>query len=145
MKTVRQILQAKGSSAVWIVASDASVREALQLLIDRNVGALPVVDGDHLVGIISERDYVRKLALNSEVSLEMPVGQIMTTHVCYVRPEQTIDDCMALMTDKHVRHLPVLDNGRLIGLVSIGDVVKNIISHQEFMITQLENYITGVV
>ncbi len=145
MKTVRQILQAKGSSStVWIVASDASVREALQLLIDRNVGALPVVDGDHLIGIISERDYVRRLAL-SDFSLETPVGQIMTTHVCYVRPEQTIDDCMALMTDKHVRHLPVLDNGRLIGLVSIGDVVKNIISHQEFMIAQLENYITGVV
>lgn len=145
MKTVNQILQAKGSAAVWTVPPHVSVRDVLQLFIEKRVGALPVVDGGRLVGIISERDYIRKVALSSELSLESPVEKIMTTHVLFVRPDQSLDDCMALMTDKRVRHLPVMDGERLVGIVSIGDLVKIIISHQEFMIAQLENYITGVV
>jgi CBS domain-containing protein len=145
MKTVNQILQTKGISEVWTVPSHVSVREVLQLLIEKKVGALPVVEDGRLVGIISERDYIRKVALSNELSLESPVEKIMTTHVLFVRPDQTLDDCMALMTDKRVRHLPVLDGDKLVGIISIGDLVKNIISHQQFMIAQLENYITGVV
>ena len=144
MTTVRQLIQAKGSD-VWTVAPEASVREVLQTMIEKNVGALPVADGDNLVGIISERDYARKVVLAEEMSLDSPVGDIMTTMVCFVEPEQTLDDCMALMTDKRVRHLPVLSNGKLIGIVSIGDVVKEIISKQEFMIEQLEHYIAGTI
>ena len=144
MTTVRQLIQAKGSD-VWTVAPEASVREVLQTMIEKNVGALPVADGDNLVGIISERDYARKVVLAEEMSLDSPVGDIMTTMVCFVEPEQTLDDCMALMTDKRVRHLPVLSNGKLVGIVSIGDVVKEIISKQEFMIEQLEHYIAGTI
>lgn len=145
MITVNQILQGKGTTNVFTVSPKAQVREALQLLIDKRVGALPVVEDDKLVGIISERDYVRKVALNLEMSLESPVEKIMTKRVCFVRPDQSLDECMALMTDKRVRHLPVLDGDKMIGIVSIGDLVKTIISRQEFMIEQLENYITGIV
>ena len=144
MTTVRQLIQTKGND-VWAVAPGSSVRDVLQTMIDKNVGALPVVDGDNLVGIISERDYARKVVLAEEMSLDSPVGDIMTTMVCFVEPEQTLDDCMALMTDKRVRHLPVLSNGKLVGIVSIGDVVKEIISKQEFMIEQLEHYIAGTI
>lgn len=144
MTTVRQIIQTKGPD-VWTVSPDDCVRDVLQMLIERKIGALPVVDGGKLVGIISERDYVRKVALSDKLSLGTEVGKIMTTQVCYVEPTQTVEDCMALMTDKRVRHLPVLDGEKLVGIVSIGDLVKNIISHQEFMIKQLEHYISGVV
>ncbi|RMF03393.1 MAG: CBS domain-containing protein [Chloroflexi bacterium] len=144
MTTVKQIIQTKGPD-VWTVSPDACVRDVLQMLIERKIGALPVVDGGKLVGIISERDYIRKVALSDKLSLNTEVGKIMTTQVCYVEPTQTVEDCMALMTDKRVRHLPVLDGEKLVGIVSIGDLVKNIISHQEFMIKQLEHYISGVV
>ena len=144
MTTVRQLIQTKGRD-VWSVAPDSSVRDVLQTMIDKNVGALPVVDGENLVGIISERDYARKVVLAEGMSLDSPVGDIMTTTVCFVEPEQTLDDCMALMTDKRVRHLPVLSGGKLVGIVSIGDVVKEIISKQEFIIEQMEHYIAGTI
>lgn len=142
-KTVRQILQNKGHT-VWSIAPDASVYEALQLMAEKNIGALVVLEAGELVGIFSERDYARKVILKGKSSKDTPVREIMTPKVIYVRPNHTIEDCMALMTDKHIRHLPVLDNGRLVGIISIGDVVKAIISEQEFIIEQLESYITGV-
>jgi CBS domain-containing protein len=140
--TVKQLLQVKGSD-VWTIIPDASVHDALKLMADKNVGALLVLEAEKLVGIFTERDYARMVVLKEELPMTTPVSEIMTQRVVYVRPEQTIEDCMALMTDKRVRHLPVLVDDRLVGVVSIGDVVKAIISHQEFIIEQLENYIVG--
>jgi CBS domain-containing protein len=142
MATVKQLLQTKGSE-VWTIAPDASVYDALNLMAEKNVGALLVLEAGALVGVISERDYARMVVLKEKSSMTTPVNEIMTKKVICVRPEQTIEDCMALMTDKRVRHLPVLVDDQLIGVVSIGDVVKAIISHQEFIIEQLENYIVG--
>ncbi|HLF24702.1 MAG TPA: CBS domain-containing protein [Anaerolineae bacterium] len=142
MKTVNQLLQAKGSD-VWSIAPGASVYEALARMADKNIGALLVLDAGRLIGIFSERDYARKVVLKGKASKDTPVKEIMTSRVVYVRPEQSIEDCMALMTDKRVRHLPVLEGERVVGVISIGDVVKSIISEQSFMIAQLENYITG--
>jgi CBS domain-containing protein len=144
MKTVRQLLQAKGYD-IWSVAPDDSVYDALKLMADKNVGAVLVTEAGNLVGILSERDYARKVILKGRTSKDTPVREIMTEKVVYVRPDQTTEECMALMTDKRVRHLPVVENDQLIGIISIGDVVKAIMSHQEFMIEQLENYITGRV
>jgi CBS domain-containing protein len=142
MKTVAQLLRSK-PHGVLSIGPDTAVFHALQLMADKNVGALLVLDGDNLVGIFSERDYARKIILVGKSSKETAVREIMSSHVLYVRPQQTIEDCMALMTDKHVRHLPVLEDERVIGVISIGDVVKGIISEQEFMIEQLQNYISG--
>ena len=142
MKTVKQLLDAKGHN-VWIVAPDASVYEALKLMADKDVGALLVLEAGKLVGIISERDYARKVILKGKFSKDTPVHEIMTTRLVYVRPEQTIQECMALMTDQHIRHLPVLAGAELVGLVSIGDLVKAIISEQEFLIQNLQDYIMG--
>jgi len=142
MKTVSTLLQSKGGD-VWSVSPGTMVYDALALMAEKNVGALLVVEGDRLVGIFSERDYARKVILHGKSSRQTPVGEIMTSKVVYVRPEQTIEECMALMTDKRIRHLPVLEGDRLAGVISIGDVVKAIISEQEFMIAQLENYIAG--
>lgn len=142
MKTVNQLLQTKGYD-VWTISPEASIYEALKLMASKNIGALPVLEAGKLVGIISERDYARKSVLNGPLSLDTPVREMMTAEVVCIRPEQTIEDCMALMTEKRTRHLPVLAEGRLIGLISIGDVVKNIIFEQEFLIKQLENYIVG--
>ena len=142
MKTVTQLLRAKGRE-VLSVSPVTSVFDALKMMAEKNVGALLVVEGERLVGVFSERDYARKVILKGKASKEIPVREIMTSHVLYVRPQQTIEDCMALMTDKHVRHLPVLDGEKLVGVISIGDVVKAIIAEQEFMIEQLQNYITG--
>jgi CBS domain-containing protein len=142
MKTVRSLLQAKGP-AVWTIAPDASVFEALKLMADKNVGALLVLEGDELAGVISERDYARKVVLRGRSSVDTPVRDIMTAGVISVHPDQTVEECMALMTDKHIRHLPVVADGRLIGIVSIGDVVKSIITEQGFMIEQLTSYIAG--
>jgi CBS domain-containing protein len=143
MKTVGELLRNKGYQ-IYSIGPDATVYDALTLMAQKDVGALVVLDADQLIGIISERDYARKVILRGKTSRETAVREIMTEKVVYVRPEQTIEACMALMTNKRVRHLPVLDNDQqLIGVISIGDVVKNIISEQEFMIEQLENYITG--
>ena len=143
MTTARDILKSKPSNSVHTVGPDASVFDALKLMADKNVGALLVMEGERIVGIVSERDYARKVALMARVSRDTPVREIMTSNVLYASPSQTGDECMAVMTENHLRHLPVIDNGKLIGLVSIGDLVKNIISEQKFIIDQLEHYITG--
>jgi CBS domain-containing protein len=142
MRTVNHCLQTKGRQ-VWAVHPEATVYEALLMMSDKDTGALLVMDGDNLEGIFSERDYARKVILEGKTSGETQVREVMTSKVVYVRPEQTIDECMAVMTDKHVRHLPVLEAGKVVGVISIGDVVKTIISDQEFVIEQLENYISG--
>jgi CBS domain-containing protein len=142
MKTVRSLLEVKGYE-VWTIAPDASVYEALRLMADKNVGALLVLEGGELVGVISERDYARKVVLKGRSSRDTSVRDIMTADVVSVRPDQTVEECMALMTDRRVRHLPVVADRRLIGIVSIGDVVKSIITEQGFMIEQLTSYIVG--
>ena len=141
MTTVQRLLQNKGHT-VWSITPDASVFEAVQLMADKRVGALMVVERNELVGVISERDYAREIVLKDRVSRDTPVSAIMTQRVLYVRPQQTLEECMALMTDKHLRHLPVLDDGRLVGVVSMRDVVKDLIAEKEFLIEQMENYIT---
>jgi CBS domain-containing protein len=142
MKTVREVLQGK-PAGVCSVAPQAMAFEALQLMADKDVGAVVVVQKGKPVGMFSERDYARKVILKGKSSKETRVSDLMTKPVLYVRPEQTVADCMALMTDKRVRHLPVMENDKLTGIVSIGDVVKAIIAEQEFTIRELENYITG--
>ncbi|UCH64140.1 MAG: CBS domain-containing protein [Fidelibacterota bacterium] len=144
MRYVRDLLKLKGSE-VWSVSPDSSVYEALQLMSEKNVGALLVLQKEELVGIFSERDYARKVVLRGKFSKDTPVKEIMSSNILFVRPDQTIEECMALMTDKHLRHLPVYEGKNLIGLISIGDVVKAIISGQEFAIQQLEHYITGIL
>jgi CBS domain-containing protein len=142
MQTVRQMLDAKGR-AVWTVGPDTMVVEALRLMAEQDLGALLVMEGDSLVGMMSERDYARKVFLRGKSSLNTPVQEIMTERVLTVPPERTVEECMALMTAHRVRHLPVLDEGRVVGVISIGDVVKASIEEKDFLIRQLENYITG--
>ena len=142
MKTARQLLETKGN-AVVSVTSSSNVYDALQLMAQHEIGAVLVVDAGRLVGIMSERDYARKVILKGKSSQETPVREIMTERVVYARPEQTVAECMALMTSKRVRHLPVMEGERLAGVLSIGDLVKETISEQEFIIRQLENYIHG--
>jgi CBS domain-containing protein len=142
MAKVKDILALKGQS-VWSVALDASVYDAMKLMAEKGIGALMVMQGEKLVGIISERDYARKVILQGRSSRTTQVREIMTSHVLYAQPEQNIEECMAVMTDKRVRHLPVFDEGRLLGVISIGDLVKSIITEQKFMIEQLEKYISG--
>ena len=142
MKTVGDVLRVKGN-AVLAAEPDATVYHALTVMAEKNIGALVVREGERVVGIFSERDYARQVILKGKASKETTVREIMTARVVYVRPAQTIDDCMALMTDKRIRHLPVMDEGQLIGLLSIGDVVKAVISEKQFLIEQLENYITS--
>ena len=142
MITVRDILDRKGRE-VWSIGSGESVFRALEVMSTNNVGALLVIDSDRLVGLISERDYARKIALRGRVSRDTTVRDIMTDEVCCVTSNARIEECMALMTKKSVRHLPVMDEKRLAGVVSIGDVVKATIMHQEFIIEQLEHFIAG--
>ena len=142
MTHVEQLIKTKGNE-IWSIAPQATVYEALQIMSEKDVGALLVVDKENLVGIFSERDYARKLILKERSSKDTTVGELMTHKVLYIKPQSTIEDCMALMTAKRVRHLPVLKNDRLIGIVTIGDVVKQVISDQEFTIQQLGKYITG--
>jgi CBS domain-containing protein len=142
MTSVAHLLQTKGH-AVWSIPPDASVYEAIKLMADKGVGALLVMEGQRLVGIVSERDYARKVILQGKSSRDTPIREIMTDKVFYVRPDQTVEDCMALMTARRIRHLPVLDDDRVIGVVSIGDLVKAVISEQEVRIQQLEQYIMG--
>jgi IMP dehydrogenase len=141
MFTVRDLLKHKGSE-VWTISPDKSVYDALVLMAAKKIGALVVVENEKVCGMISERDYARKVILKGRSSNDTTVRDIMTAKVLYVGPDKSVDECMALMTDLAVRHLPVLENGRLAGLISIGDVVKSVISAQEFVIHQLESYIT---
>ncbi len=144
MTTVNQLLQAKGFD-VWSINPDATTFEAIKLMADMNVGSLLVIDNSQIVGIVSERDYARKIALYDRSSKTTPVKEIMTSPVVTVRPNQNLQECMALMTDKRIRHLPVVDeNGELMGIISIGDVVKAVISEQEVIINHLQDYIAGV-
>ena len=142
MATVRDMLRTKGFN-VWSVAPDTTVYDALKLMADKNIGAVLVMEAESLVGILSERDYARKVALLGKSAMDTPAGEIMTDRVICVRPEESAEQCMALMTEKHVRHLPVYEDERLLGVISIGDVVKATISEQEFIIEQLEHYIRG--
>jgi CBS domain-containing protein len=142
MTRVEDLLQAKGRT-VWSISADASVYEAIRMMADRGVGALPVVAAEKLAGIVSERDYARKVILQGKSSKDTPVRDIMTGTVYFVHPEQSIEQCMVLMTDKRIRHLPVLDGEHLAGIVSIGDLVKAVIAEQQIRIEQLESYITG--
>jgi len=142
LKSVRQVLNAKGY-AVETVAPETSVYEALQKLSNREVGALVVLEEGELCGLFSERDYARKVALQGRNSKETQVQEIMTRRVITLEPQQTVEACMVLMTDKRIRHLPVLEDGRLIGIVSIGDIVKAVIEAQRLTIEELESYITG--
>jgi CBS domain-containing protein len=142
MKIVNDILQYKGFD-LWFVTPEATVYDALSLMSDKDIGALLVLENDQLVGIFSERDYARKVILQGKSSKITPVKEIMSTKVYFVSPEQTLQECMAVMTDKHIRHLPVLRGEKLVGVISIGDVVKAIIYDQEFTIEQLEKYISG--
>lgn len=143
MATVAQVLNSKPDQTVYTIAATASVFDAIKMMADKHIGAVIVTEGDEIVGIMTERDYARKVVLMDRASKQTPVRDIMTSQVRYVRPDQTTDDCMALMTERRMRHLPVIENDRLIGMVSIGDLVKNIIAEQQFTIQQLEFYIHG--
>jgi CBS domain-containing protein len=140
--TVAQILAVKGRD-VWSIPADTTVYKALQVMAEHGVGALLVMDGERLVGIVSERDYARKVILLDRVSRRTAVSEIMTGDPQTVTPSNSVTECMTLVTELRVRHLPVIEDDRVAGLVSIGDVVKHVISEQESLIAQLEQYITG--
>ncbi|MEY6433533.1 CBS domain-containing protein [Thioalkalicoccus limnaeus] len=142
MKNVANLLDEKGH-AVHTIGPDETVAEALKRMADHNVGALPVLDGDRLVGLISERDYARKVLLAERSSPTTRVREIMMTRVPCVAATRTLEECMAVMTERRVRHLPVVDQGKLIGLISIGDLIKAIVAEQQFIISQLEQYISS--
>ena len=142
MRTVRELLEQKGHE-IFSVAPDTSVFDAIKLMADKGVGALVVLEGGKLAGILSERDYARKVILMGRSSRETPVRDIMTSRVVCAHPDRQIDECMAVMTDKRIRHLPIHDGEKLVGVVSIGDLVKTIIAEQKFVIAQLESYISG--
>jgi CBS domain-containing protein len=142
MRTVRQLLESKAPGLFTVNAEDP-VRAAIQLMADHYVGALPVMKDGRLVGIVSERDYARKVVLMGRNSLETSVAMIMTAPVIQVGPQNTVNDCMQLMTDKRIRHLPVLEDGKLIGVISIGDCVKAVIDEQKHEIDDLRRYIAG--
>jgi CBS domain-containing protein len=140
--TVEAMLQKKGRD-VWTISPNATVMDALKLMAEKGIGALVVTHDDEVVGIISERDYARKVVLKNRASINTKVKEIMTEKVYYVGPKSTSDECLALMTQQGIRHLPVLKNGDLIGLISIGDVVKAVIGEQETELRQLSDYISG--
>jgi CBS domain-containing protein len=143
MTAVADILKAKGDAIVHTIGPDDSVFDALQRMADKGIGALLVMEGERIVGIVTERDYARKIALKGRTSALTHVRDVMTTSVMFVKPAQTSEECMALMTDNRLRHLPVVKDDKLIGLISIGDLVKDIISEQKFVIEQLGHYISG--
>ncbi len=139
--TIRQIL--RGKHDVYQIAPEATVLEALRLMADKNIGALLVLSEGRLVGIFSERDYARKMVLHGKSSKDTPVSEIMTPKVVTIDPDRTAGECMALMTEKRFRHLPVMENGQLLGVISIGDVVRAVVEEQQFTIKQLESYIAS--
>lgn len=143
MTSVAQLLKSKPSEGVFTIAAEDSVFNAIKLMAEKQIGALVVTDGETIAGIITERDYARKVVLMDRSSKATPVRDIMSKAVRFVHLDHTTDDCMALMTERRMRHLPVIDQERLVGMVSIGDLVKNIIAEQQFTIQQLEFYITG--
>jgi CBS domain-containing protein len=142
MQIIDQLLTAKGKD-IWSIAPHAAAFEALQIMAKKDVGVLLVIDKGRLVGIFSERDYARKVILKGKSSKETSVGELMTREVFYINPQDTLKECMALMTAKHIRHMPVFENDQLVGVVTLGDVVKQIISDQKFVIRELEKYISG--
>lgn len=140
MITIRHLLDNKGYD-IWSINPDATVYHAIELLAEKDIGALIVMDGKKLVGVISERDYARKLKLKGKSSTDTKVSEVMSSNVITLGPDQTLEDCMAVMTQKHVRHLPIIEEGKVIGVISIGDAVNATIANQEFLIEQLEKYI----
>ena len=140
MKSVKQMLSAKGAQ-IYSVRPDSKVIDALRLMAEKNVGALVVLESTRLIGIFSERDYARKAILHGKSSGEITVREIMTSDVVTIEPERTVEECMALVTSHRIRHLPVVENDRLLGVISIGDLVKAVIAEQELTIRQLESYI----
>jgi CBS domain-containing protein len=142
MRSVQDILNTKGTD-VWSVKPDDIIFDAIKLMADKGIGALLVMEEDKLVGIVTERDYARKVVLEGKSSREASIHEVMTTKVLCVTPERTIDECMALMTDKRIRHLPVVEHKQVVGFLSIGDLVKAVISEQKIIIDQLQHYISG--
>jgi CBS domain-containing protein len=142
MKSVAQLLKVKGT-VIHSVAPSVSVLECLKLFADKGIGAVLVMEGDRLIGIFTERDYARNVALRGKSSKDLKVQDIMTADVLWIGPEHSNEECMALMTEKRVRHLPVMEGGKVIGIISIGDLVKDIIAEQQFVIGHLERYIMG--
>jgi CBS domain-containing protein len=142
VQTINQLLLNKGSQ-VETVATDATVFEALAIMADKEIGSLVVLQDDKPVGLFSERDYARNIILKGRTSKQTQVSEVMSSHVVVAHPEQTVEDCMAIMTEKRVRHLPVMQDNQLIGIISIGDLVKAIIENQQFVIEQLVSYING--
>ncbi|SEJ89603.1 CBS domain-containing protein [Achromobacter sp. NFACC18-2] len=143
MKTVAELLREKANHAVVTVSPDSSVFDAVKTMADRSIGAVVVVEGEVVLGMLTERDYARKIVLQDRSSRTTKVRDIMTDSVYYVSPTDTREHCMAMMTERHFRHLPVIENDKLIGLLSIGDLVKDVMSEQKFIIHELERYITG--
>jgi CBS domain-containing protein len=142
MKRVKEILEDKGHD-VWSMDQGACVFDAIKLMAEKEIGALIVMDGERMSGILSERDYTRKVILMGRTSQQTLIEEIMTKEVISVSPGESVKECMTVMTDRHIRHLPVMDEGRLMGMLSIGDLVKAIIADQQFTIEQLEGYING--
>jgi CBS domain-containing protein len=142
MITIKELLKKK-SGDIWSISPQASVYQALELMAQKEVGALLVIENDKLVGIFSERDYARKIILKGKASKETAVSELMTTSVYYATPDNTLEEAMALMTSKHIRHLPIMNHSKLSGIVTLGDVVTRIISEQKLTINELENYVTG--
>ena len=142
MTTVKQLLDSKGYD-IWSIGPSASVYEAIELMAEKSVGALVVLEDDRTVGIISERDYARKVVLKERSSTETKVSEIMTTSIVYARPDQTVEECLSKMTEERIRHLPIQEGEKLVGMLSIGDLVKATIAEQQLLIEQLEHYISG--
>lgn len=142
MSTAKQLLESKGRG-FFSVGPDTPVYDAVRMMVDRGVGALLVLQDEKLIGILSERDFARKMVFTDRSPKSIPVREFMTARVVYVNADQSIEECMALMTDKRIRHLPVFEGGQLVGVLSIGDLVKSMIEHQKFIIQQLEHYISG--
>jgi CBS domain-containing protein len=143
MLRIKYLLATKSSKATWSIGPSEPVLHAIRLMSDKQIGALPVMDAEHLVGIVSERDYARKVILMGRSSAETPVSQIMTSPVLTVSPDDTVHRCMELMTEKRIRHLPVIEKNQVVGMISIGDLVKAVIEEQQQTIVQLERYIAG--
>jgi CBS domain-containing protein len=140
MNKVRQILTAKGHQ-VWRVPKDATVLDALKIMAEKRISSVMVVDGDQIAGIFTERDFAQKVGLQDVLPSSIKVGEVMSSDLITVEPDTSVNQCMAIMTNSRIRHLPVMENGNLIGIISIGDIVKDVIEELQFMVTQLENYV----